>query len=310
MPAKTLVAGGSVRGRDHILSEKPCQDSYHFFQAETKLGPVTAGVVCDGCGSGEFTQVGAQIGARMLSSSILNILEAQETERSPGEFMEAVRHDVLTKLLGLITHMGAKVPTHPELEQDTMRFSWLVQHLALFTAVGFVITPNQGFIYHIGDGYYAFNGKMVCLEPEGGNSPIYLSYGFTKTNLQATPEHLQFKIHESFHPDHLQHLVVATDGARDLIENQCALTPDRGSYVGDLLQFQDPKFFKNSDMVRRRLAIINKTGQTIDWDNRQIVPYRGHLRDDTTLITVAHQSLAPVVLTPVPSTPEPETPAQ
>ena len=56
------IAGGSVAGRSHVLAGKGNQDAYHWSVEERSL----VAVVCDGCGSGAESEVGAALGARLL----------------------------------------------------------------------------------------------------------------------------------------------------------------------------------------------------------------------------------------------------
>jgi len=49
-------ASGSIIGRNHVLAGKNNQDAYHISVNERFI----AVVVCDGCGSGKHSEVGAK----------------------------------------------------------------------------------------------------------------------------------------------------------------------------------------------------------------------------------------------------------
>ena len=56
--------------------------------------------------------------------------------------------------------------------------------------------------------------------------------------------------------------------------------------VGPLSQFwSEDRYFKNRDMLRRRLTIANRDVTRADWDERALIIEHGLLPDDTTIIT-------------------------
>ncbi|HKD75720.1 MAG TPA: protein phosphatase 2C domain-containing protein, partial [Ktedonobacterales bacterium] len=66
MAIPLLIAGGSVPGRAHLMTGRPNQDALSWVRSERAL----IGAVCDGCGSGAHSEVGAQLGAQLLVGAL------------------------------------------------------------------------------------------------------------------------------------------------------------------------------------------------------------------------------------------------
>lgn len=106
----------------------------------------------------------------------------------------------------------------------------------LFTLLGFVITPKEAVIFGCGDGTLAINGEVTRWE-FANNAPPYLIY---------PTENL--RIITRLPTENLESLLIGTDGLDDWQKYQ------------DLSDFwQQQKYFKNPDQVRRSLAIANKS---------------------------------------------------
>jgi len=144
------------------------------------------------------------------------------------------------------------------------------------------MTPKKTYIFSLGDGMYVLNGEINELGPFHKNAPPYMMYALTGSSLfDESPELLKIQINEEIATCDVQTLLLGTDGIMDLlnIENECI--PGQSNLVGPLNQFWDEdKFFRNPDMIRRRLAMINK--ETVA--GNKITP--GLLPDDTTCIVV------------------------
>ena len=98
------VAGGTVIGTDHLAVGRPNQDAYAF-RAE---GRCLAAVVCDGCGSGARTEVGAALGARLVTEQVLGALRQGGDIESP-ETWEEVRRGTLAPLRAVAAGMGGRL---------------------------------------------------------------------------------------------------------------------------------------------------------------------------------------------------------
>ena len=63
-------ASGVLQGADHRYLRTNCQDSVRVFRRTLNDNTVIVGVCADGCGTGEHTEVGAQIGVNIATDVI------------------------------------------------------------------------------------------------------------------------------------------------------------------------------------------------------------------------------------------------
>jgi len=156
------VAAGTVLGRDHTASGKNNQDAFCCCQEKNWL----AAVVCDGCGSGTHSEVGAKLGARL----ILEALRRRAAELDAGDpevLLEAVRWDVLKQLEPIIAGMaGTRVE--------------IVNSYFLFTIVGAAIGKSRALVFALGDGVAVLNERPLSLGSTD-NRPPYLAYALIPT---------------------------------------------------------------------------------------------------------------------------------
>ncbi|MEI6331512.1 MAG: protein phosphatase 2C domain-containing protein [Pseudanabaena sp.] len=250
---------GSIIGRNHVLAGKNNQDAYGIVANEKFI----IAVVCDGCGSGKHSEVGAKLGARLVIAEISNLLNQevnQDSQISTAEFWDLIKLSLLQKLKDFVA-----------LANGDMEF---VNDYLLFTIVGFAITPSETVTFSMGDGAIAINGKLNQIPAYPNNAPPYLAYGLYK------PEAISFKIRDRLPTSELESLLIATDGIDDLVK------------VEDINQFWlEDRYFKNPDAVRRKLAMLNREETKPDWNKREIVKRSGVLSDDTTLIVIRKSRL-------------------
>jgi hypothetical protein len=248
-------AAGSVTGRDHAAAGKNNQDAACRLQTQF----ATVLLVCDGCSSGERSEVGAFSGARIVAHAIAT---CAERHTKPEALLEDARKESLAGLREL---------------KNLLRLN-CIQEL-LFTVVGALITAETTVLFSIGDGVAAVNGEVIVIGPFPGNAPPYLAYGL---NEKDEP---RFQIHRVLKTSDVQTLLIGTDGVADLVRLAGHTMPGRCDSVGPLEQFwREDRYLKNPDMIRRRLALINRCATNPDWERRSIDRQIGLLRDDTTLI--------------------------
>lgn len=271
-------AGGSTAGRSHRFAGKNNQDALCCL----KLPGCAVAVVCDGCGSGRQSEVGAQLGAPLVVQALGRCLTAcneiacskSTLEDSGGIGVEAVleqvRSDVLEQLLGLARGMGEDVPC-------------VVNDYFLFTVVGVFLTRREAVFFSLGDGLLVINGRLISLGPFPDNAPPYLAYGLVPDSLQATPDALRFQVQKVMPTREVQSFLIGTDGVGDLIQAAGRRLPGKNERIGALEQFwQQDRYFANPDMIRRRLAAINRDAVTVEQGRTR--REAGLLADDTTLI--------------------------
>lgn len=253
------IAGGTVTGRDHRLSGKNNQDAFHWVASERTL----VAVIADGCGSCSHSEIGANIGVRLVAETITaRLMRMHDAAVSEPAFWERVRQDTLAQLRVLINAMGGS-------------FSQTVNDFFLFTLIGTVITESATVVFAHGDGMFCVNGEVTCIGPFPGNEPPYIAYGLIESSID--PDLLRFQLITLPTEEIKSSLLVGTDGVNELAASAEKNIPGKSEKVGPLSQFwENDKHFANPFNISRRLAIVNGF----------FVKEPGLLHDDTTLIVV------------------------
>lgn len=242
------LAAGSVAGRDHRLEGRNNQDAAHMLQ----LPQATVAVVCDGCGSGRHSEVGAALGSRLIVQAIV---ENDLDKLNEPAFWEAIREHVLRDLDALARRMGGPRPA-------------ILEEFFLFTVVGAVMVPAGAAFFSLGDGLIVVNGERIPLGPFPNNAPPYLGYGTQS-----------FTVHRTLPTDTVDHFLIGTDGVFDLVAAADKPLPGKDDLVGPIERlWTDDRFFANPDRLRRHLALANR--DVVRGDRHE----RGLLSDDTTIV--------------------------
>ncbi|OLP20152.1 hypothetical protein BST81_01580 [Leptolyngbya sp. 'hensonii'] len=267
MKALFQIAAGSIAGRDHILTGKNNQDALYYTISEHAI----LAIVCDGCGSGAYSEVGARLGARLTAATIAQILQdTPDAHLQDEDFWDRVYRTLLLQFQALVQTMGG----------DRVQ---AIRDYFLFTIVGTVITPAGASIFSLGDGCLILNGQVTEIGPFPNNAPPYLAYGL----LEQT---LSFHVHAQIPLAELHTLLIGTDGVLDLTQVADSPVPGSTKPVGPICQFWEQEhYFTNPDRVRRTLALANREVTKPDWQNHQMVKTAGLLPDDTTLIVIRKQ---------------------
>jgi serine/threonine protein phosphatase PrpC len=252
-------ACGSIIGRNHVLASKNNQDALRIVLWDNFM----TAVVCDGCGSGKHSEVGAKLGTLMVTDAIADLLH-QGLAISEPDFWNVLKINLLQKVKAFV-----EISTN-EAQESVMEF---VNNYLLFTIVGLVITPSETVSFSMGDGAIAVNGKLTQIPAYPDNAPPYLAYGLYR------PDAVSFEIRDRIPTSELESILIATDGIDDLIA------------VEEVRQFwQEDRYFKNPDAVRRKLAMLNREEVKPDWQKREMVKRSGVLSDDTSLIVIRRPS--------------------
>ena len=302
------IAAGSIQGHTHRRKGQNNQDAFAwvyldestFEQAEGaadaepspshktdentgafpkhSLGLIA--IVCDGCGSCDSSEVGAKLGAQWVMNAVAKRLQEQG-DITDHQFWQGVQKDVLGQMRSLTTSLQRST--------SNATADWeIIQAYLLFTIMGAVITPETTVVFGLGDGVFAINDDVTSIGPFANNAPPYLAYGLMPEGFtQFSADDLQFTIHCQLPTAEVRSLLIGSDGVDDLraIANQ--LLPNKAKPIGDLSQFwQDDRYFKNPDMIRRRLALLNREQTKPDWSNQQLTKTGGLLPDDTTLVVM------------------------
>ncbi len=245
------IAGGTLTGQAHVAAGRNGQDAFSWELREEGL----AAVVCDGCGTAPHSEVGAKLGARLVAEAAARQLAA---DLEPAALLERVREDALLGLRLVATALGGD-------------FRRTVLEYLLFTVVGAVITRRWAATFSLGDGLVVLNGERRALGPYPDNEPPYLGYQLLTGRGGERP----FELHRPVPVEEVRALLLATDGALDLEGLAGCAVHGREERVGGLEQFwTDDRFFRNADLVRRRLAVVSRG------------PRGGLLPDDTTVVAI------------------------
>ncbi|MDB4958948.1 MAG: hypothetical protein JWO36_6517 [Myxococcales bacterium] len=179
------AAAASVIGARHLRTARNGQDAAAAWIGED----AAAVVVCDGCGSGHSSEVGARIGAQLMIQAISTAIAAGA--RGPVLWERARAH---------VTHALEAL-----LENLPGDRALAIRDYFLFTIVAAVMSRDEAAVWMLGDGAYAIDGRTREIGPFDDNQPPYLGYDLLGT---AQPAHLEVATASS--------IVIATDGASDL----------------------------------------------------------------------------------------------
>lgn len=274
------LGGGSIPGKDHLfdgnlLIGKNNQDAFHISQT----AGLTVAVVADGCGSKPLSEVGANIGSKLLVTSLTRqwqrhsaLVKNQGLTPALPLILEAARQDILSHLRILAQAMTLE------------SFSQAVCDHFLFTLVGAVICEHGAAFFSIGDGLIVVNGEVLHLGPFPGNEPPYIAYGLLSSRWKD--EELRFVVHRTVAAadlKNLQSFLIGTDGAGDLARASTLTLPGfPAESIGPISGFWSENRYFTKTGLRKRLALIQSRYAGIK--NGELLIETPRLKDDTTLI--------------------------
>ena len=274
------LAQGGVTGKDHRPLATGSQDASACLVGPDHL----IALVCDGCGSGPHSEVGAQIGARIFAQNVkkqLVLLDDSRDDKLPSaEMVLRLLNKARDGTLRLISLLSDNMDSS---------FSRMIDDYFLFTIIGAIIYKGAALFFSFGDGVIIINGEIIQSGSFPDNKPPYMSYHLIKDHLEASllPDYLTFRIHRIMPVKELNHCLLATDGLHHFMAAAGKRLPGRTELVGSIDQFwTEDRFFANPDMVRRRLFLTNREVITVSPSSNSLHRELGHLDDDTTLIVV------------------------
>jgi hypothetical protein len=230
------VNAAAVTGARHLRAARNGQDA-----AATWVGDGAAAVVvCDGCGSSGSSEVGARLGARLFAAALGRHLGVGTLE----DAFAGARADVVRAIAAIV---------EPFSDREAA-----VHEMFLFTIVAGAWRGDEGGVWGLGDGAYAFAGGATReLGPFADNEPPYLAYDLIGEAARACFEPA---------PTDCRGIVVATDGALALVHG--------------VAHFATTRMLDNPDVLRRVLAMLARTPERIDWDERRVVRTPAVFQDD------------------------------
>ncbi len=260
------TAAAAVTGARHLRSARNGQDAAATWTGAvgpSRLGSIGAGigldragaiVVCDGCGSGASSEVGARLGAQLVIAALAPRLAAGARPADPALWAE-VRGEIVGVLARLVDAMPGD------------RAQVVHEHF-LFTIVAAAVAGAEVGVWAIGDGAYAIAGTGIyeapprVLGPFSDNQPPYLAYDLLDA---AAPAHL-----ETAHA-RAGTVLVATDGVAEL---------GLETFAGDA---GVARYLRHPDALRRQLAVLARGTERVEWAERRTLRTPAALQDDGAL---------------------------
>lgn len=196
------LRAGQVTGRDHMLRGANCQDSYAVQAGDSWA----VGVVCDGCGSGKRSEVGATLAADFIATQAANLLDDGVALAALPELL----YPRLLDFLGSLLH--ACQPSQP--------VQFIHDHL-LFTVLVVIVRGDAGLVLAAGDGIVVVDDRIDIRDED--NQPRYAAYELFD---EAARKPGMFAI-DDLGTD-WQRIMIASDGFEiDLLPDVWALTHPR-----------------------------------------------------------------------------------
>jgi hypothetical protein len=230
----------AVSGARHLRMARNGQDA-----AASWVGDgAGAIVVCDGCGSSPSSEVGARLGAQLVIAALAARLRAGER---PAALWNGVRAQVAAALRSLADAMPGG------------RAAAIREHF-LFTIVAAAVRGDEACVWAIGDGAFGCGDRgaargVVTLGPFEDNQPPYLAY-----DLLDMPQPARLEVVDAASGA----VAVATDGVAEI----------------GLAALLDDATLAHGDGLRRRLAVLARGGERIDWNARRVIRTPAALQDD------------------------------
>jgi predicted peroxiredoxin len=272
------ILGATVTGRSHRLAGINNQDAFRFVCSQEFI----AAVVCDGCGSKPFSEVGAQIGAQLVIEQITKIMGTAEgialAAHSAEDFLALLRQGVLDDLRRIARLLG----------QDLHR---TVYDYFLFTIAGFLLHAHEALVFTLGDGVVVINKEAAVFGRSSDNRPTYLGYGLLPP-IQDGQAYM-FTICQRRSLKEVDSLIIGSDGVEELVKIAgSAKFPDLAPLCSAILSAD--LCADNPDALRRALFTINRETAQLTYNENGTVSgmkkHVGRLNDDTTLVMVRRRN--------------------
>ena len=181
------LATAAVTGARHLRMARNGQDAAQAW-AGSQAGAI---VVCDGCGAGGSSEVGARLGAQLVIAALADQL-------ARGVPVTDVWELVRTRVVAILERLVAELPGPRE---------QIVHEHFLFTIVAAAVAGDQVAVWALGDGGYALGDRTCELGPFPDNQPPYLGY-----DLLGAPSAAHVELADAG----CGVAIVATDGATEL----------------------------------------------------------------------------------------------
>lgn len=194
------VRGGKVVGKDHLRAGRNCQDSWDCATFEISGKQYWAGVVSDGCGQGENSEISGIMLPRFIVQQIKHLLRFETP-------IEQIPVALYPTILGFLEAIRKQIPF-----SDPAEIVKFVQDHLLATVLGFVVCGEKGIIFHAGDGFWVVNNEIK--EIDHGNQSPYIGYHLVPRSVLkgGTWEIPRTFVSQTLEMTFLSRLAIASDG--------------------------------------------------------------------------------------------------
>jgi hypothetical protein len=223
-----------VIGRDHSLFRVNRQDFCDTLDDEGDL----YGIVCDGCGSGAYTEVGASLIGNLVLR-LLPTLNLQQfnspfaiqytndpelqrmTDISKSQISRFIESQVTTTVYAFIERLTRNLQLYTFIQNkdkivEKMQF---INDYLLTTIIFSIVLRDYVVIGHCGDGVVIVDDDVTVIDQ--GGSPHYLMYNnVPKEALQSTPSQLQGLKIDIYDTKKISKIAIGTDGLTPLVDNK------------------------------------------------------------------------------------------
>jgi len=205
---KWNINSASIIGRDHELTKKNRQD----FVCSHVSDDIIIGIVCDGCGESQYSEVGASlIGTFVLNYFKLYTKHLSQVLQSSIDIktsLESCFSDFIFSFQRSLLFYCTDEPVQQVL---------FIKEFMLSTCLFCVLINDKVIIGHCGDGVIITNDQTRSLDQKG--SPHYIAYkNIPKEALETSPSELEFFKIEILDQKDISKIVIGTDGIQPLID--------------------------------------------------------------------------------------------
>lgn len=266
--AQVLTGAAAVTGAAHARLGRNGQDAV----ARWSQGALGVVVVCDGCGSGARSELGAIYTARALCAAMARRLAAGACPAEQATWEDA-RAEVVSHLRALLASWRLPAAPTPSDNNDehaapasiaAADLPALQEHL-LCTTIAAACSDRAAAVWALGDGAFVTGGELTVLGPFPDNAPPYLAY-----DLLGEPRRAHFAAHALDGAGQASGILIATDGAAALGEALVELAAA-------------PRFTAHPDALRRTLATLARPAERIAWAERRVERTAAALQDDAAI---------------------------
>ena len=249
--SRFTMAGASLVGPAHHRVRRNNQDAWSAWLGDD----LAVFAVADGCSSGRSSEVGAQLAARWIVAQAARRWSPERTSRH--EALACELFDGLSQYLGSLAEALAPEPKEiPDVIAD----------LLLATMIVAFVDHELVSVFGIGDGLVILDGAPVVIACNQQTGPDYLAYRLLgRADTGRDPGSIVPRLLATASTDTLRELVLATDGAHDLLAAKAGR--DR---IGPL--FEDGQIARRPALLEARLEALASEP--------------GLLHDDVTLVAL------------------------